>query len=135
MPAEKICDRLKGMDQQICGVKYEMVRVTSSNTRGEGVGLVRQRNGPLTLAAFLLLLCVFSLQPKEDVDLTTVDFEKMRVKELKQTLTAWGEKCEGCTEKGDFLRLVKKVLPKQIELQQAAKAAKAAKGGADKKDL
>ena len=53
-----------------------------------------------------------------------------------------GEKCEGCTEKGDFLRLVKKVLPKQIELQQAAKAAKAAKApaaaaakGADKKDL
>jgi hypothetical protein len=25
MPAEKICDRLKGMDQQICGVKYEKV--------------------------------------------------------------------------------------------------------------
>ena len=51
-----------------------------------------------------------------------------------------GEKCEGCTEKGDFLRLVKKVLPKQIELQQAAKAAKEAKApqasqGADKKDL
>ncbi len=68
-----------------------------------------------------------------------MDFEKMRVKELKQTLQAWGEKCEGCTEKGDFLRLVKKVLPKQIELQQAAKAAKGgaapAAGGADKKDL
>ena len=44
-----------------------------------------------------------------------------------------GEKCEGCTEKGDYLRLVKKHLPKQIELQNAA--AGAAAKGADKKDL
>jgi hypothetical protein len=95
MPAEKICERLKGMDQQICEVKYE--------------------------------------KPKEAVDWATVDFDKMRVKELKQTLTAWGEKCEGCTEKGDFLRLIKKVLPKQIELQKASKPA--APAGADKKDL
>lgn len=51
MPSEKICERLKGMDQQICEVKYE--------------------------------------KPKEDVDLATVDFDKMRVKELKQTLTQW----------------------------------------------
>jgi len=29
------------------------------------------------------------VQPKEEVDLTTVDFDKMRVKELKQTLQAW----------------------------------------------
>jgi hypothetical protein len=35
-----------------------------------------------------------------------------------------GEKCEGCTEKGDYLRLVKAVLPKQIALQKA-KAGKA----------
>lgn len=42
-----------------------------------------------------------------------------------------GEKCDGCTEKGDFLRLIKSVLPKQIAAQQARKAPK----GADKKDL
>lgn len=94
MPSEKICERLKGMDQQICEVKYE--------------------------------------KPKEAVDYATVDFDKLRVKELKQTLQQWGEKCDGCTEKGDFLRLIKKVLPKQIEMQKAAKANAA---GADKKDL
>lgn len=66
--------------------------------------------------------------------MATVDFEKMRVKELKQTLQGWGEKCEGCTEKGDFLRLIKQVLPKQIAAQQAARAAKGQQG-ADKKDL
>ena len=53
MPAEKICERLKGMDQEICQVKYE--------------------------------------KPKEKVDLTKVDFDKMRVKELKQTLTSWSD--------------------------------------------
>jgi len=31
MPAEKICDRLKGMDQQICGVKYEKVSSNSTS--------------------------------------------------------------------------------------------------------
>lgn len=44
-----------------------------------------------------------------------------------------GEKCNGCKEKGDFLRLIKSVLPKQIAAQQAAKAS--APKGADKKDL
>ena len=91
MPAEKICERLKGMDQQICTVKYE--------------------------------------KPKAPVDWSTVNFDKMRVKELIQTVQQWGEKCEGCTEKSDYLRLIKEKLPKQIAAQQAAKA------GADKKDL
>jgi len=47
------------------------------------------------------------------------------------------ERLFSCTDKGDFVRLVKKVLLKQIELQQAAKAAKAAQApkGANKKDL
>lgn len=73
----------------------------------------------------LLLLCALCHcryeKPKVAVDYSKVDFDKMRVKELKQTLTAWGEKCEGCTEKGDFLRLIKSVLPKHIAAQQAAK--------------
>lgn len=74
MPSEKICERLKGMDQQICEVKYE--------------------------------------KPKEDVDWATVDFEKMRVKELKQTLTQWsvqqpGERAHSAlgSEKSDTERV------------------------------
>jgi len=94
MPAEKICDRLKGMDAQICEVKYD--------------------------------------KPKEPVDYTKVNFDKMRVKELKQTLNEWGVKCEGCAEKSDYLRMIKEHLPEQIKKQEAAKAKQ---HGADKKDL
>ena len=88
MPATKICDRLKSMDQQICEVRYE--------------------------------------KPKAPVDWSKVDFDKMRVKELKQTLTGWGEKCEGCTEKGDYVRMIKSVYPKHTGQ---------ASHGADKQDL
>jgi hypothetical protein len=63
MPAAKICERLKGMDQEICQVKYE--------------------------------------KPKEKVDLTKVDFDKMRVKELKQTLTAWSDIADRQTRSRD----------------------------------
>jgi len=53
-------------------------------------------------------------KPKEPVDYSKVDFNKMRVKELKGVLTEWGEKCDGCTEKGDFLRLIKQVFSKHV---------------------
>ena len=166
MPSEKICERLKGMDQQICEVKYE-VRSSTKNkkneqTRAGNCADILKSSGAERLfchfgcraavsgsACFsscsslycfshslcwlsFLLVCPAEQKPKEAVDWSTVNFDKMRVKELKQTLTSWGEKCDGCTEKGDFLRLIKTVLPKQIALQQAAKGAGK---GADKKDL
>lgn len=77
MPPEKICERLKKADGQICEVKYE--------------------------------------KPKAPRDWSKVDFDKMRVKELMQILNEWGEKCEGCTEKGDYISKVKEALPKHVK--------------------
>jgi len=42
------------------------------------------------------------------------------VKELREVLSKWGEKCVGCNEKGDFLSEVKKHLPREIKKQQDA---------------
>jgi len=52
--------------------------------------------------------------PPKPIDWSTIDLNKMRVKELKHILDGWNEKCEGCTEKGDYLRLINQVKHKHI---------------------
>jgi hypothetical protein len=50
------------------------------------------------------------------IDVNTVDLGKLRVKELKKILNAWGEDCRGCAEKYDFVSKIKEVKHKHIEL-------------------
>jgi len=45
-------------------------------------------------------------------DYSKVDFKKLKVNELKQILSEWGEQCRGCSEKSDYVRLVEELLPK-----------------------
>lgn len=59
-------------------------------------------------------------KPAAPIDWSTIDLNKMRVKELKHILDGWNEKCDGCTEKGDYLRLINQVKDKHIP-QQAQK--------------
>ena len=48
------------------------------------------------------------------MDLSTLNFKKLKVKDLKKILAIWGEEnaCKGCTEKSDFVRAVKELIPK-----------------------
>lgn len=71
MPAEKVCEKLKVKDSQICDLKYE-----------------------------------------KSVDFATINFDKLKVKDLKKILENWGEVCRGCTEKSEFVKMVKELLPK-----------------------
>ncbi|KAM9326645.1 mesencephalic astrocyte-derived neurotrophic factor [Gastrophryne carolinensis] len=71
IPAEKICERLKKKDSQICELKYD-----------------------------------------KQIDLSTVDLKKLRVKELRKILDDWGETCKGCAEKSDFIRKINELMPK-----------------------
>ena len=52
-----------------------------------------------------------STAPK--VDLEKTDFKKMRVKQLKGLLAEHGVACDGCVEKSDYIKKVKKSLGKQ----------------------
>lgn len=52
--------------------------------------------------------------PPKEIDWDTVDLNKMRVKELKQILDKWGEKCEGCTDKSDYVRTINSLRPKHV---------------------
>jgi hypothetical protein len=38
----------------------------------------------------------------------------MRVKELKKILDDWGEQCQGCTEKPEFVRRIEELMPKHV---------------------
>ncbi|CDQ91236.1 mesencephalic astrocyte-derived neurotrophic factor [Oncorhynchus mykiss] len=70
-PVDKICEKLKKKDSQICELKYD-----------------------------------------KQVDLSTVDLKKLKVKDLKKILEEWGESCKGCAEKSDFIRKINELMPK-----------------------
>ncbi|XP_068951723.1 mesencephalic astrocyte-derived neurotrophic factor [Petaurus breviceps papuanus] len=71
IPVEKICEKLKKKDSQVCELKYD-----------------------------------------KQIDLSTVDLKKLRVKELKKILDDWGEMCKGCAEKSDYIRKINELMPK-----------------------
>ncbi|XP_044880284.1 mesencephalic astrocyte-derived neurotrophic factor isoform X1 [Mauremys mutica] len=71
IPVEKVCEKLKKKDSQICELKYD-----------------------------------------KQIDLSTVDLKKLRVKELKKILDDWGETCKGCAEKSDYIRKINELMPK-----------------------
>jgi len=48
----------------------------------------------------------------EPLDLSTADFDKMKIKDLKKILSQWNESCPGCTEKQDFVKQIKTLAPK-----------------------
>ncbi|KNC85363.1 hypothetical protein SARC_02455 [Sphaeroforma arctica JP610] len=41
---------------------------------------------------------------------------KLKIKELKKVLANWGEKCNGCAEKADFVKMVNDLKHKHTEL-------------------
>ncbi|XP_054831294.1 mesencephalic astrocyte-derived neurotrophic factor [Eublepharis macularius] len=71
IPVEKVCEKLKKKDSQICELKYD-----------------------------------------KQIDLSTVDLKKLKVKELKKILDDWGETCKGCAEKSDYIRKINELMPK-----------------------
>eukprot|EP00092_Neocalanus_flemingeri_P020191 GFUD01021865.1.p1 GENE.GFUD01021865.1~~GFUD01021865.1.p1 ORF type:complete len:176 (+),score=46.54 GFUD01021865.1:67-594(+) len=73
MPGEKVCEKLKKMDKQICELTYE-----------------------------------------KQIDFSTVDLKKLKVKELKKILGDWDEVCDGCLEKSDFIKRIEDLKPKYV---------------------
>ncbi|CAG9831668.1 unnamed protein product [Diabrotica balteata] len=75
MPSDKICEKLKKKDAQICELRYDV-----------------------------------------EIDLKTVDLKKLKVRDLKKILNDWGEDCEGCIEKSEYLKRIEELKPKHVEL-------------------
>jgi mesencephalic astrocyte-derived neurotrophic factor len=56
-------------------------------------------------------MAICELRYKEPIDLDAVDLKKMRVRQLKDILSEWGEVCAGCAEKRDFVNRINELRP------------------------
>lgn len=72
-------------------------------------GLACSTGGP---AASYPAIYYPALPADKQIDLSTVDLKKLRVKELKKILDDWGEMCKGCAEKSDYIRKINELMPK-----------------------
>lgn len=51
-----------------------------------------------------------------EIDLKTVNLKKLKVRDLKRILNDWGEDCDGCIEKSDYIQRIEQLKPKHTEL-------------------
>lgn len=56
---------------------------------------------------------ICDLKYEKQIDLKTVNINKMKVKELKKVLEDHGEDCKGCTEKSEFVKKVEVIAKSQ----------------------
>lgn len=47
----------------------------------------------------------------KQIDLSTVDLKKLKVRDLKKILSDWDESCDGCIEKTDFIKRIEELKP------------------------
>lgn len=59
---------------------------------------------------------ICELQYEKELDWKNINLKKMRVKELKNILGKWGESCNGCLEKSDYIRKIEEVKSRHVEL-------------------
>jgi len=74
MPVEKVCEKLKKMDKQVCELRYD-----------------------------------------KQIDLKNVNLKKLKVRDLKKILNDWDETCDGCIEKGDYIKRIEDLKPKYVK--------------------
>lgn len=55
---------------------------------------------------------VCDLRYDKEIDLKNTNLNKLKVKDLKKILNEWDEVCVACTEKSDFVKRVKELMPK-----------------------
>lgn len=60
-------------------------------------------------SCFFFFLSQFA---EKQIDLSTVDLKKLKVRDLKKVLNDWDEECDGCLEKTDYIRRIEDLKPK-----------------------
>ena len=80
---------------------------------------------------FTFQIC--ELTYEKQIDFSTVDLKKLKVKDLKKILSEWDEvndqkhcpsklykffqECDGCLEKGDFIKRIEELKPKHVRTE------------------
>lgn len=106
MPALKVCEKLKKFDAQVCDLRF-----------GEYLSLMDPMKQSRGFSFFSNISLFFSnvlsiCDTDKQIDLTTVDLKKLKVRDLKKVLNDWDEVCDGCLEKTDYIRRIEELKPK-----------------------
>jgi hypothetical protein len=57
----------------------------------------------------------FGVFSDKQIDLKNVILKKLKVRDLKKILSDWDENCDGCIEKGDFIKRIEDLKPKYMK--------------------
>ncbi|XP_061779751.1 mesencephalic astrocyte-derived neurotrophic factor [Nerophis lumbriciformis] len=109
----KSCSDAKGKENRFC---YYIGATSDAATK-----IVNEVSRPLSHHVPVVKICeklkkkdsqICELRYDKQLDLSSVDLKKLRVKDLKKILEEWGESCKGCAEKSDFIRKITELMPK-----------------------
>ncbi|XP_053290695.1 mesencephalic astrocyte-derived neurotrophic factor [Pleuronectes platessa] len=109
----KTCRDVKGKENRFC---YYIGATADAATK-----IINEVSKPLSYHAPVEKICeklqkkdsqICELKYDKQLDLTTVDLKKLKVKDLKKILEEWDESCKGCAEKSDFIRKITELMPK-----------------------
>jgi hypothetical protein len=83
-------------------------------------GILSEMSKPLSWSMPALKICerlkkmdaqVCDIKFDKEIDWKTVNLKKLKVKDLKKILDNWGEICDGCLEKTDYIKRVEELKP------------------------
>ncbi|KAM9800379.1 mesencephalic astrocyte-derived neurotrophic factor isoform X2 [Syngnathus typhle] len=109
----KSCGTAKGKENRFC---YYIGATSDAATK-----MINEVSKPLSYHVPVDKICkklkkkdgqICELRYDKQVDLSSVDLKKLKVKDLKKILEEWGESCKGCAEKADVIRKIAELMPK-----------------------
>ena len=101
VPTDKVCEKLKKKDKQVCELRYGKCWFNFS------------WNQIFTGYVYFHEFFLFFFSEKQ-IDLNNVDLKKLKVRDLKKILNDWDETCDGCLEKADFIKRIEELKPKHL---------------------
>merc|ERR1712012_534863 len=104
---KKFCKDLKLKENRFC---YFL-----GGTADAATGILGEMSKPLSWGMPSVQIC--ELTYEKQIDFSTVDFKKLKVKDLKKILSDWDETCDGCLEKSDFIKKIEEVKPIHVRTE------------------
>jgi len=114
----EFCESAKKQDNRFC---YYVGGLEESATK-----IIQELSRPLSWGMPPLKVCeklvkkdaqICDLRYEKTIDLKTVDLKKLKVRDLKKILSEFDEVCDGCVEKGDFIKKVEVIRDAQLKTE------------------
>merc|ERR1712004_712209 len=99
-----LCKEAKEQDNRFC--YYTGLTADAATTMHKSV------IDPMSFGKPVSKIC--ELKYPKPYDYSAINWQKIKVKELKKILSTWGEVCKNCLEKDEFVNRVKELMPKHV---------------------